>query len=62
MSRHEPAQAQPAAEQAEEERQEQQPGGRGDWADEAAKARSLDDPRRQPPRDAAGMPSSGPNR
>ncbi|ROT34064.1 hypothetical protein EF879_04130 [Micromonospora sp. HM5-17] len=29
------------------------------WADEAAKARSLDDPRRMPPRDAAGLPSSG---
>lgn len=32
---------------------------RSEWADEAAKARSLDDPRRMPPRDAAGMPSSG---
>lgn len=32
---------------------------RSEWADEAAKARSLDDPRRVPPRDAVGMPSSG---
>ncbi|MFY1673520.1 hypothetical protein ACN27G_26750 [Plantactinospora sp. WMMB334] len=37
----------------------QQNPDRSEWADEAAKARSLDDPRRMPPRDAAGMPSSG---
>ncbi|MEE6263895.1 hypothetical protein [Plantactinospora sonchi] len=29
------------------------------WTDEAAKARSLDDLRRIPPRDATGLPSSG---
>lgn len=29
------------------------------WTDEAAKARSLDDLRRIPPRDATGQPSSG---
>ncbi|MGI5211694.1 hypothetical protein [Plantactinospora sp. CA-290183] len=63
MTRQEPARSEPttAAPEAEEERQEE-PGGRGDWADEAAKARSLDDPRRLPPHDSAGLPSSGPNR
>lgn len=30
-----------------------------EWTDEAAKARTLDDPRRMPPRDSTGLPSSG---
>lgn len=29
------------------------------WTDEAAKARTLDDPRLIPPRDPTGLPSSG---
>ncbi|MBE1485428.1 hypothetical protein [Plantactinospora soyae] len=30
-----------------------------EWTDEAAKARTIDDPRRMPPRDSTGLPSSG---
>ena len=30
------------------------------WADEAAKARTADDPRARTPRDAAGQPSNRP--
>jgi hypothetical protein len=32
---------------------------RGNWADEASKARTADDPRAVAPRDRAGMPSTG---
>jgi len=31
----------------------------GTWADEAAKARTADDPRAMAPRDRAGRPSTG---
>jgi hypothetical protein len=32
---------------------------RGNWADEAAQARTADDPRGRAPRDRAGVPSTG---
>lgn len=32
---------------------------RGNWADEASKARTADDPRAVAPRDRAGYPSTG---
>ncbi|MGC4804694.1 hypothetical protein [Micromonospora sp. DT233] len=32
----------------------------GDWADEAAQARTADDPRTVAPHDATGHPSNGP--
>ncbi|HEX6968119.1 MAG TPA: hypothetical protein VF174_04795 [Micromonosporaceae bacterium] len=32
---------------------------RGNWADEASKARTADDPRAVAPRDRAGRPSTG---
>ena len=32
---------------------------RGTWADEAAQARTADDPRRRTPHDRSGVPSTG---
>ncbi|MFD0970116.1 hypothetical protein [Plantactinospora endophytica] len=57
MARHKSGKAKSGPARADEA--EQQNPDRSEWADEAAKARSLDDPRRMPPRDAVGMPSSG---
>ncbi|MEE6305486.1 hypothetical protein V1634_01380 [Plantactinospora veratri] len=58
MARQKPGKAKSGSARADEAGQQQNPD-RSEWADEAAKARSLDDPRRTPPRDAVGMPSSG---
>ncbi|WP_320068132.1 hypothetical protein [Micromonospora sp. RTGN7] len=45
---------------AERDQQREQDGERGrDWADEAAQARTSDDPRTVSPHDAAGHPSNG---
>ncbi|MCI4063908.1 hypothetical protein MRQ36_15450 [Micromonospora sp. R77] len=44
---------------AERERHEQDAERDRDWADEAARARTSDDPRTTSPRDAAGRPSNG---
>ncbi|SCG62661.1 hypothetical protein [Micromonospora halophytica] len=44
---------------AEQERHEQDAERNRDWADEAAEARTADDPRAMTPRDAAGRPSNG---
>ncbi|MGC5017008.1 hypothetical protein [Micromonospora sp. DT47] len=44
---------------AEQERLEEDAERSRDWADEAAKARTSDDPRATSPRDAAGRPSNG---
>jgi hypothetical protein len=44
---------------AERERHEQDVERGQDWADEAAQARTADDPRATSPRDAAGRPSNG---
>lgn len=38
--------------------QEQKTSGAADWADEAAKARTADDPRAMAPHDKAGRPST----
>ena len=47
-------------EQDRNQREERKNEGRDDrhWADEAAKARTADDPRARTPRDAAGQPST----
>ncbi|MEH0845171.1 hypothetical protein V6U81_22545 [Micromonospora sp. CPCC 205711] len=45
---------------AEQERREQDAERGRDWADEAAQARTPEDPRAVSPRDAAGRPSNGP--
>ncbi|AVT31352.1 MULTISPECIES: hypothetical protein [unclassified Plantactinospora] len=58
MARQKSGKAKSGPARADEAGQQQNPD-RSEWADEAAKARSLDDPRRTPPRDAVGMPSSG---
>lgn len=49
---------------AELDRQKGQQGKRagGDWADEAAQARTSDDPRRVAPHDPDGVPSTGDQR
>ncbi|MFC0004963.1 hypothetical protein [Micromonospora siamensis] len=44
---------------AERDRREQDAERGRDWADEAAQARTADDPRTTAPRDAAGRPSNG---
>ncbi|MFF5070278.1 hypothetical protein ACFY2R_03440 [Micromonospora olivasterospora] len=44
---------------AERERREQDEERGRDWADEAAQARTADDPRTMAPHDAAGRPSNG---
>ena len=44
---------------AERDRQEQDAERNRDWADEAAEARTADDPRAMAPRDAGGRPSQG---
>lgn len=44
---------------AERDRQERDPKRNRDWADEAARARTADDPRAMAPRDAGGRPSQG---
>ncbi|GGM11389.1 MULTISPECIES: hypothetical protein [Micromonospora] len=36
-----------------------EPDKERDWADEAARARTADDPRARAPRDATGTPSTG---
>ncbi|MEV0153081.1 hypothetical protein AB0H57_04980 [Micromonospora sp. NPDC050686] len=44
---------------AEREAREQDAERNRDWADDAAQARTADDPRTTAPRDAAGRPSNG---
>ncbi|MFR9775835.1 hypothetical protein ACL02O_07210 [Micromonospora sp. MS34] len=44
---------------AERERREQDVERSRDWADDAAQARTADDPRAMAPRDAGGRPSNG---
>ncbi|MCW3839944.1 hypothetical protein ONA70_07520 [Micromonospora yasonensis] len=44
---------------AERERRERDAERSRDWADEAAQARTADDPRAMAPRDAEGRPSNG---
>lgn len=44
---------------AERKRREQEFQRTREWADEAAQARTADDPRAMSPRDAAGRPSNG---
>ena len=43
----------------ERERRERDAERARDWADEAAQARTADDPRAMAPRDAGGRPSNG---
>lgn len=43
----------------ERERRERDAERARDWADEAAQARTADDPRAMAPRDAGGHPSNG---
>ncbi|MEV6694450.1 hypothetical protein AB0M35_23540 [Micromonospora sp. NPDC051196] len=49
----------PVDQAAESKRQEQDARRGRDWADEAAQARSADDPRARTPHDATGRPSQG---
>ncbi|MEU2611884.1 hypothetical protein ABZ570_09915 [Micromonospora sp. NPDC007271] len=44
---------------AQQERRERDAERSRDWADEAAQARTADDPRAMAPRDAEGRPSNG---
>ncbi|WP_422753617.1 hypothetical protein [Micromonospora sp. WMMD708] len=44
----------------EQDRPEPDAGHEPDWADEAAQARTPEDPRAVAPRDAVGRPSNGP--
>lgn len=44
---------------AERERRKRDANRNRDWADEAAQARTADDPRAMAPRDPAGRPSQG---
>lgn len=52
------AQQQESRQQAAERERRKRDANR-DWADEAAQARTADDPRAMAPRDAAGRPSQG---
>ncbi|GIJ23523.1 hypothetical protein [Micromonospora lutea] len=56
MAHHQREPVQSAAER--DRREEDEQRGR-DWADDAAEARSADDPRARSPHDAAGRPSQG---
>ncbi|WP_433531087.1 hypothetical protein ACQPYA_02905 [Micromonospora sp. CA-263727] len=56
MPHHEREPVQQAAER-KQRKQDDQPGR--DWADEAAQARSADDPRARTPHDPTGRPSQG---
>lgn len=56
MAQHPEGSKQEKAEQNRQQRDEER--GR-DWGDEAARARTADDPRVMAPRDAAGRPSTG---
>jgi|GEM_PF-5094577 hypothetical protein len=58
MARQKSGKSQPTTPKDEQTSEKRGPDPRT-WADEAAKARSLDDLRRMPPHDAAGIPSSG---
>ncbi|TCB99596.1 hypothetical protein E0H26_03295 [Micromonospora zingiberis] len=49
----------PVDQAAERKRREQDTRPDRDWADEAAQARSADDPRARTPHDATGRPSQG---
>ncbi|GAB3852172.1 hypothetical protein ACFFMR_30555 [Micromonospora andamanensis] len=49
----------PVQSAAERERREQDDNRGRDWADDAAQARSADDPRARTPHDATGHPSQG---
>ncbi|WP_187151571.1 hypothetical protein [Salinispora tropica] len=54
------AQQQESRQQAVEREQRRRDAKRNrDWADEAARARTADDPRAMAPHDAAGRPSQG---
>ncbi|MER7416625.1 hypothetical protein ABT346_07530 [Micromonospora peucetia] len=52
-------QRKPRQQTADRDRREQDTERGRDWADEAAQARTADDPRAMAPRDAAGRPSQG---
>ncbi|WBB47889.1 hypothetical protein O3597_22630 [Verrucosispora sp. WMMA2044] len=52
-------QREPVQSAAERDRREQDDRRGGDWADDAAQARSADDPRARTPHDATGHPSQG---
>ncbi|SFC83397.1 hypothetical protein SAMN05216284_107331 [Micromonospora sediminimaris] len=52
-------QREPVQSAAERERREQGDKRGRDWADDAAQARSADDPRARTPHDATGRPSQG---
>lgn len=63
MARQNPATDRPGAEQAEQKETERKRPRDGDaWADEAAKARTADDPRAVAPHDRLGLPSTGDTR
>ena len=62
MTRQEPAGSEPTAAETAENESRKKRADQRDWADEAAKARTTDDPRRRSPHDSAGVPSSGDNR
>ncbi|WP_018218270.1 hypothetical protein [Salinispora vitiensis] len=54
------AQQRESRQQAAEREQRKRDANRNrDWADEAARARTADDPRAMAPRDAGGRPSQG---
>ncbi|MCZ7421289.1 hypothetical protein O7605_17430 [Verrucosispora sp. WMMA2121] len=52
-------QREPVQAAAERDRREQDDRHGRDWADDAAQARSADDPRARSPHDATGRPSQG---
>lgn len=58
MSRKETTDRDTTPEVIDKERRDEQPDRT--WADEAAKARTADDPRARTPKDAAGQPSNRP--
>jgi hypothetical protein len=59
MSRDKPAKTKPKPEQAGAEALPEEMSDRPDWGDEAAQARTADDPRRVAPHDRTGRPSTG---
>ncbi|MFB9237130.1 hypothetical protein ACFFWC_16455 [Plantactinospora siamensis] len=65
MTRHEPAKADPKPRDPRRDQNKNkgdQPARGGDWADEAARARTADDPRAVTPHDPTGVPSTGDDR
>ncbi len=60
MTGQKPAESEPNAADTESSREKK--GEQRDWADEAAEARTADDPRAVAPHDRTGIPSTGDTR